>query len=122
MVTDRFRFENKDYVIALQDNDAMVFYREEIDSFNWFSTPILVVNITNDVHDAIKLLRLMAEKVKQLLYENKIRYFYLTVEDDRRNQLYIKFLKKLSGYEFQVSDNTINVFKTVNQLQISSII
>ena len=117
MVTDRFRFENKNYVIALQDNDAMVFYREELDSFSWFSDPIMLVNITNDVHNAIKLLRLLAEKTKQLLYGNKIKYFYLTVEDDRRKQLYIKFLKKLTGYEYQVAGDTINVFKFANKLK-----
>lgn len=105
MITDKFNFENKDYVIALQNNNAMVFYREELDSYSWFFAPIPIVNITNDVHDAIKLIRLMAEKVKQLLYKNKIRYFNFTVKDGRRRLLHIKFLKKLSGYEFQISNN-----------------
>jgi hypothetical protein len=117
MVTDRFRFEKNNYVIAFQDNDAMVFYKEELDSFKWFSDPIMLVNITNDVHNTIKLLRLLAEKAKQLLHGNKIKYFYFTVEDDRRKQLYIKLLKKFSRYEYQVAGDTINVFKIANKLK-----
>lgn len=97
MLTDRFKFENKDYAIALQDNDAMVFCREELDSFNGFSTPILVVNITNDVQNAIKLLRLMAEKVKQLLYGNKIKCFYLTIKDDWRKKIYLVYKRSVIG-------------------------
>lgn len=97
MITDRFRFENKDYLIAFQDNDAMVFFREEFDSFNGFSTTILVVNITNDVQNAIKLLRLMAEKVKQLLYGNKIKYFYLTIKDDWRKKIYLVYKRSVTG-------------------------
>jgi hypothetical protein len=110
MVIDKFRFENKDYVIALQDNNALVFYREEFDAFSW-SEPILVASVTNDIAKPIKLLRLIAKKVKQFLYKNKVKYFYLTVEDDKRKRLYIRFLEKLAGYQYQVTNDTINVFK-----------
>jgi len=116
MIIDKFRFENKDYVIELQDSMFMVFYREEADSFSWFSEPVASSQITNDIKEPTKLLRRIANKVKQFLYEKKVKYFYLTVDDDKRKRLYLHFLKKLSGYDFQVTDNTINVFKSPNDL------
>jgi len=115
MIIDKFRFENKHYIIELQENNAIVFYREEFDSFSWPSSePILVASITNDIVKPVKLLRLIAVKIQQFLYKNKVQYFYLTVEDNKRKKLYIRFLKKLIGYQYQVTNDTINIFKYTN--------
>ena len=111
MIIDKFRFENNDYVIDLQYNNSMVFYREAPDLFSWFSDPIVVTEVTNDIHNPLKLLRMIAEKMKHFLYDKKVPYFYLTVEGDKRKWLYMKFLDKLSGYHYQVSNDTINAFK-----------
>jgi len=58
---------------------------------------------------------MIASKVKDHLYTHHIRYFHLTVDDDKRNRIYTRFLFGLDGYSFQVSDNTINVFETNNR-------
>lgn len=111
MIIDKFKFEDKDYIIELQDSDFIVFYREKPDSFSFFSDPIPESRVTNDINKPIRLLRMIAEKIKHFLYQKQTKYFYLTVDDDKRKRLYIKFLNNLSGYNYQVSDNTINVFR-----------
>ena len=110
MVIDHFRFENKEYVIELQDKVFLVFYRLVSDSFNFFDDPIPTSQITNDIQDPTRLLRLVENKTRQYLYKNKVKYFFLTANDDKRKRLYIHFLKHLPGYDFQVTNDTINVF------------
>jgi len=110
MVIDHFRFENKEYVIELQDKVFLVFYRLVTDSFNFFDEPAPTSQITNDIQNPIRLLRLIENKIRHYLYKHKVKYFYLTVNDDKRKRLYIHFLKHLPGYDFQVTNDTINVF------------
>ena len=112
MVIDHFRFENKDYVIELQDKVFLVFYRLVADSFNFFDDPTPTSQITNDIKHPTRLLRLIENKIRHYLYKHKVKYFYLTVNDDKRKRLYIHFLKHLPGYDFQVTNDTINVFAT----------
>lgn len=111
MIVSEFVFEDKKYVIELQDDLFLVFYRCTYDSFSFFSDPDKVSRITYDVKRPVTLLRLIFKKIKMFLFENKINYFYLTVDDVKRKKIYIRLLKRLSGYRFQVSDDTINVFK-----------
>ena len=114
MVIDHFMFENKEYMIELQDKVFLVFYRLTSDSFNFFDDPVPTSQITNDIQNPTRLLRLMENKIRHYLYQHKVNYFYLTVNDDKRKRLYIHFLKHLSGYDFQVTNNTINVFAVQN--------
>jgi len=110
-ILDRFKFENHDYVIEMQNNNFIVFYRESFnDPFNAFAEPTKSSSITNDIKNPIALLRMISSKVKQYLYANNIRYFYLTVDDPKRKRLYLKFLDNLVGYSYQVTGDTINIF------------
>ena len=115
MTNNRVRFENKDYIIALQDDHSVVFYREVADKFSWFSTPLKVVTETNDIKRPLRLLRLVANNIKQDAYKNKLKYFSLKVSNDKLKRITLNYLNSLSGYEYQVSNNTINVFIKNNE-------
>jgi len=108
-VIDRFIFEEHHYTIELT-NGSLAFYREESDGFSFFSEPIKSSTISNDIKSPVTLLRCIATKVKHHLYKNKIKYFSLTVDDEKRKRVYIKFLADLVGYDYQITDDTINVF------------
>jgi len=82
MTDNRFRFENKDYVIALQDDNSVVFYREEADVFSWYSKPNKILTETDDIKHPVMLLRLAANKINQDVYKNKLKYFLLTVPNE----------------------------------------
>ena len=117
MMTNRFKFENKDYIIALQDDNSVVFYREEADTFSWFSEPNIRVSETNDIKHSVRLLRLAANKIRQNVYKNKVKYFSLTVPNDKLRRITLNFLKTLHNYDYQVSSITINVFRRKVTLQ-----
>ena len=111
MTLNRFKFENKDYVVTLQDDNSVVFYREKTDEFNWFGDTYKILTETHDIRRPISLLRLVASKIKHDLYKNKIKYFSIKVSDDRLKRISIHFLNTLCDYDCQVSQDTINVFR-----------
>lgn len=110
MDSDRFRFENKDYIIALQDDNSVVFYREEADEFSWYCEPKTRLTETNDIKHPVRLLKLAAKKIKQDVYKYKLKYFSFKVSNDKLKRITLNYLNSLSGYKYQVSSNTINVF------------
>ncbi len=109
-IIDRFTFANHHYVIELT-NGSLMFYREELDGFSFFSEPIKSSIITNDIKSPTTLLRMIARKVTRYLYDNRIKYFYLTVDDTKRKRIYENFLSGLAEYNYQVTDDIINVSK-----------
>jgi len=111
MTFHRFRIENKDYIVTLQNNNSVVFYREEADEFNWFGEPVKILTETHDIKRPICLLRLVASKIKHDLYKNKIKYFSLKVPNNNLKRISMNILNTLSDYDYQVSNNTINVFR-----------
>jgi len=111
MIVNRFRFENRDYIIALQDDNSVVFYRVEADKFSWFSAPYKILTETHDIKRPISLLRLVASKIMHDLYKNKIKYFSLKVPNDKLKRISMNFLNTLCDYDYQVSNDTINVFR-----------
>lgn len=107
-VIDRLTFENHHYVIELT-NGSLMFYREESDGFSFFSSPIKSSIVTNDLKSPTTLLRMIASKVKRFLYANNVRWFYFTVDDIKRKSIYTKFLSSLKNYNYQITDDTVNV-------------
>ena len=115
MTFNRFRIENKDYIVALQDDNSVVFYREELDEFNWFGGPYKILTETDDIKRPISLLRLVASKIRHDLYKNKIKYFSLKVSNDKLQRIALNFLNTLPDYEYHVSKDTFNVFRKSNE-------
>ena len=57
------------------------------------------------------LLRLAANKIKQGVYKNKLKYFLLTVPNEKLKRITLMFLNQLCDYNYQVTGDMINVFR-----------
>ena len=111
MEIQRFNYEGRQYVLALIKNREFMLWTETDDPFSWgaieqSSEPI------NGIKNPTKLVRKVWQLVRKHIYKNKLPYFEIWVSDTKRSNLYGRFLKNLSGYQFFKHGYNFTVIRT----------
>lgn len=106
MLITKFNYENKHYIVEL-DNTSLVFFTREYGFIKDIDSGL----IRNDIKNPVALLRKICNLVRSFLYEHKIKFFTFYANSEKRIRIYKRFLDSLVGYSYYLVDGTFYVTK-----------
>lgn len=109
MLIETFKYDNKNYIIEM-NSSSIVFYTKEygfLGDEDSFTT-------NNNTKNPVKVLRKINNIIKNYVLGNKIKYFTVYGNSEKRAKIYRRFLDGLDGYSYYENEGMFYVTRNKN--------